>query len=103
MIAGAWITRERVTGGTGTRTYPTDFSPLISDRQNWGHVYSFGEVSCHTHCIEQNVVAIRRRSVAPSLRFALPQPEFGAHYSRMAEHYGSLAEAEERGLLAYGR
>ena len=38
--------------------------------------HSFWEVSCRTHCFEQNVVAIWRKSVAPSLRFALPQPKF---------------------------
>jgi dihydrodipicolinate synthase/N-acetylneuraminate lyase len=32
-----------------------------------------------------------------------PSTEIRAHYSRMAQHYGALAEAEELGILAYGR
>jgi hypothetical protein len=31
-----------------------------------------------------------------------PSTEMRNHYSRMAEHYSSLAEAEELGTLAYG-
>jgi hypothetical protein len=31
-----------------------------------------------------------------------PSTEMGNHYRRMAEHYSSLAEAEELGGLAYG-
>jgi hypothetical protein len=29
-------------------------------------------------------------------------PETRNHYSQMAEHYGSLAEAKDLGILAYG-
>ena len=32
-----------------------------------------------------------------------PSTEIRAHYSRTALHYSSLAEAEELGMLAYGR
>jgi dihydrodipicolinate synthase/N-acetylneuraminate lyase len=32
-----------------------------------------------------------------------PSIEVRAHYSRMAQHYDSLAQAEELGMLAYGR
>jgi hypothetical protein len=31
-----------------------------------------------------------------------PSTEMGNHYRRMAEHYSSLADAEELGGLAYG-
>jgi hypothetical protein len=31
-----------------------------------------------------------------------PSTEVANHYRRMAEHYGSLADAEELGGLAYG-
>jgi hypothetical protein len=31
-----------------------------------------------------------------------PSTEIRAHYSRMAQHYSSLAEAEELGMLAFG-
>ena len=31
-----------------------------------------------------------------------PSTEMRNHYSRIAEHYGSLAVAEELGALAYG-
>jgi hypothetical protein len=31
-----------------------------------------------------------------------PSSEIRADYSRMAQHYSSLAEAEELGMLAYG-
>jgi hypothetical protein len=32
-----------------------------------------------------------------------PSSEIRTHYSRMAQHYSSLAEAEELGMLAYGQ
>jgi hypothetical protein len=32
-----------------------------------------------------------------------PSTEIANHYRRMAEHYSSLADAEEFGKLAYGR
>jgi hypothetical protein len=32
-----------------------------------------------------------------------PLTEMGNHYRRMAEHYSSLADAEELGTLAYGQ
>jgi hypothetical protein len=36
----------------------------------------FGEASCGIHSIEQGVAAIGRKNVAPSLRFAPPQPKY---------------------------
>jgi hypothetical protein len=32
-----------------------------------------------------------------------PSTEVRAHYSRMVQHYDSLAQAEQLGMLAYGR
>jgi hypothetical protein len=32
-----------------------------------------------------------------------PSTELASHYRRMAEHYSSLADAEELSRLAYGR
>jgi DICT domain-containing protein len=32
-----------------------------------------------------------------------PSTEIRAHYSRMVQHYSSLADAEELGMLAYWR
>jgi len=68
-----------------------------------GAVFSRGEISCRINCIEQNVAVIWRRSVAPSLHFAPPQPKCELTIRRMSEHYSSWAEAEELGTLAYGR
>jgi hypothetical protein len=44
---------------------------------------------------------ISRTSAAPALHFALPQPKYEPTI-RMAQHYSSLAEAEELDMLAYG-
>jgi len=71
---------------------------MLDGRHAIGRRLSRGEVSCRIHCIEQNVAVISRTSVAPSLHFALPQPKYEPN-SRMAQHYSSLAEAEE---LAFG-
>ena len=50
--------------------------------------------------------AQRYRDLADECRaiaaLCAPSTEIRAHYSRMAQHYGSLAEAEELGTLAYG-
>jgi hypothetical protein len=67
-----------------------------------GHRVSFGEVSCRIHCIERNVAAIWRKSVAPSPYLAPPQPKCESiirRYSQTADQYGVLAEAEELGTI----
>jgi len=70
------ITRECVTGGAGTRTYPKRLFVLsrwpTCDRAS---SFLFGEVSCRIHYIERNVVVIWRRNVARSLHFAPPPPK----------------------------
>ena len=52
------------------------------------------------HGIEQNVAATWRSSVGASRQFS--STEMRNHYLRMAEHYSTMAEAEELGTLAYG-
>jgi hypothetical protein len=104
-----------VKGGAGTRSYPKDLSvcPVADMRSgvafSFGEVScdSFGEVSCRIHCIERNVVVIWRPHLAEECRaiaaLCTPSTEMRTHYSRMSERYSSLAEAEDLGMLAYGR
>jgi hypothetical protein len=41
----------------------------------WGAVFLLREVLCRIQFIEQNVAPIWRKSVAPSLRYVVPQPK----------------------------
>jgi hypothetical protein len=79
------ITRERVKGRTGTRSYPKDLSVCPVADMRSGVAFSFGEVSCRIHCIEGNVVVIWRRSAAPSLGWTVSAQNISrhanAHYS----------------------
>jgi hypothetical protein len=49
-----------------------------------------GEASCGIHSIEQSVAAIERKSVAPSMRFAPPQPKYESLFAddRSFQHAG---------------
>jgi hypothetical protein len=51
------------------------------------------------HCIEQNVATTSRKNFA-ALSEMSASPEMRNHYSQMAEHYSSLAEVKDLGILA---
>jgi hypothetical protein len=53
------------------------------------------------HCIEQNVAANLAEEFH-RLSQMCTSPEMRDHYSEMAQHYSSLAEAKDLGILAYG-
>ena len=89
--------------GAGTRTYPKDLSVLPAGRHVIGHrLFFWGGIMSNPLYRAQ-----RCRDLAEECRaiavLCTPSAEMRTHYSRMSEHYSSLAEAEELGMLAYGR
>jgi len=91
-------------GMTGTRIYPKDLSVCpVTDMPSGVLFFFFGEGMMSNPLYR----AERCRDLAEECRaiaaLCTPSTEMRAHYSRMSEHYSSLAEAEELGMLAYGR
>jgi hypothetical protein len=92
-----------VKGGTGTRTHPSDFSVPRGADITVEHRLSCGEGSIMSNSLYR---AARCRDLADECHAIAalcdPSTEMRTHYSRMAEHYGSLAEAEELSMLVHG-
>jgi hypothetical protein len=97
----AGITRERVTGGWGTRTCPTDFLSVSRHHCRAPYFFRGGIMPNPLYRAERcRDLADECRAIAA---LCAPSTEIRTHYSRMSEHYSSLAEAEELSMLAYGR
>src|SRR5712671_8232890 len=98
---GPGITRERVKGRSGTKTYPTDFPcPVTDTQQTIGRrLYLLGEVFMSSAFYR----AERCRDLAEECRRVpalCTSTEMRRHYSLLSEHYSTLAETEELGALA---